>query len=209
MAVDNKTTSSIQIEKPSSNKRRWRKLCDKLASFLGFHIPQSNLDPILRSRTKHTLCKNSDVYTDSFQNADIMPSWSQQMMLWNSDLCHSVDDLLIIQSHCDDRMLTIEGLRCHYSCCFSCGVNWADSHVSLDCFECGGYAMQRPCLVCDGKCKSVWSRNVTASHDSRQAKWEGRCYRSSGKLQDLRKGFKQDDNCEFLTKDWKELRQNL
>ncbi|OQR73557.1 hypothetical protein BIW11_09652, partial [Tropilaelaps mercedesae] len=56
-----------------------------------------------------------------------------------------------------------------------CGVSWSDNHVSLDCKECGGYALTRPCLACDGQCASLWSRNLAASHDHRQAQWEGRC----------------------------------
>ncbi|XP_022241661.1 uncharacterized protein LOC111085771 isoform X2 [Limulus polyphemus] len=144
----------------------------------GFHIRQSKSDSLLRPRTKHTLCEYSDIYNDSFQNTEIMSSWNQQMGLSNTDFYHSVEDLLIVQSHYNNSILTLEGLCCHYNSCFSCGVSWADNHVSLDCFECGGYAMQRPCPECEGKCKSIWSRNVTASHDSRQSKWEGQCYRS-------------------------------
>jgi hypothetical protein len=44
----------------------------------------------------------------------------------------------------------------------SCGVSWHQNHVTLDCRECGGYAMERPCPECDGKCDSQWRRNLTA-----------------------------------------------
>lgn len=43
-----------------------------------------------------------------------------------------------------------------------CGVSWQEDHVSLDCSECGGYAMQRPCPNCEGKCQSIWRRNLVA-----------------------------------------------
>ncbi|KAI1280594.1 hypothetical protein HDE_13552 [Halotydeus destructor] len=72
-------------------------------------------------------------------------------------------------------VITIEGLRSLYSSCFSCGVNWQDGHFDLDCRECGCYAMTRPCLDCDGKCGSNWRRNITLSHESRKANWEGEC----------------------------------
>ncbi|XP_022236126.1 protein pinocchio-like [Limulus polyphemus] len=79
------------------------------------------------------------------------------------------------QSYRDNGVLTLEELRNHYSSCFTCGVSWSEDHVSLDCSECGGYAMQRPCPACDGQCCSIWSRDMAASHHSRQAKWEGQC----------------------------------
>lgn len=44
---------------------------------------------------------------------------------------------------------------------FSCGVCWYDDHVNLDCSECGGYAMCRPCPKCNGKCGAMWKRDVT------------------------------------------------
>lgn len=70
---------------------------------------------------------------------------------------------------------TIEQIKDDYNSCFSCGVSWSDNHVSLDCKECGGYALTRPCLSCDGQCPSLWTRNLAASHDHRQAQWEGHC----------------------------------
>lgn len=45
--------------------------------------------------------------------------------------------------------------------CFTCGVSWAEHHVSLDCSECGGYAMERPCPTCEGTCGAVWKRDLT------------------------------------------------
>lgn len=47
----------------------------------------------------------------------------------------------------------------------SCGVSWQQDHVSLDCRECGGYAMARPCPDCNGTCQSEWRRNLAAVSD--------------------------------------------
>ncbi|XP_074600621.1 protein pinocchio [Brevipalpus obovatus] len=70
---------------------------------------------------------------------------------------------------------TIETLRNLYNSCFTCGVSWHEAHISLDCRECGGYALQRPCPECDGKCSSYWKRNISNSHEKRKAIWEGKC----------------------------------
>lgn len=45
--------------------------------------------------------------------------------------------------------------------CFTCGVTWTDDHVSLDCSECGGYSMERPCPLCEGSCGTIWKRDFT------------------------------------------------
>lgn len=72
-------------------------------------------------------------------------------------------------------VLTIEGLRRHYNSCSDCGVCWYDDHVNLDCSECGGYAMCRPCPKCNGQCGTMWKRDVTASHVNKKAEWVGSC----------------------------------
>lgn len=58
-----------------------------------------------------------------------------------------------------DNVLTIEELRQHLGSCFTCGVSWTDDHVSLDCSECGGYSLERPCPLCDGQCGVQWKRD--------------------------------------------------
>ncbi|XP_060523017.1 protein pinocchio [Cylas formicarius] len=95
-------------------------------------------------------------------------------------MSHSLDD--ITNWGCSpptafhsDHVLTIEELRDQMNCCFTCGVSWADSHVSLDCSECGGYALDRPCPECDGGCGGVWKRDLSSSHASGKAKWIGEC----------------------------------
>ncbi|KAG8176358.1 hypothetical protein JTE90_006148 [Oedothorax gibbosus] len=77
--------------------------------------------------------------------------------------------------HDSSDMLTLEGLRREYNSCSNCGVCWYDDHVSLDCGECGGYAMHRPCPTCNGQCGNVWRRDVNKSHVSKHAEWHGSC----------------------------------
>lgn len=43
-----------------------------------------------------------------------------------------------------------------------CGVSWVEEHVSLDCPECGGYSMRRPCVDCDGNCEATWTRDFAS-----------------------------------------------
>lgn len=71
--------------------------------------------------------------------------------------------------------LTIEELRLVINSCWLCGCNWQQDHTSLDCRECGGYALTRPCPNCDGNCKQTWKRNITATHDLHRDHWVGRC----------------------------------
>ncbi|KAJ9595782.1 hypothetical protein L9F63_013026, partial [Diploptera punctata] len=74
-----------------------------------------------------------------------------------------------------DAVLSIEELRLQLNSCFTCGVSWHDDHISLDCEECGGYSLERPCPLCDGRCTSTWKRDLTMSHASGKARWEGEC----------------------------------
>lgn len=59
--------------------------------------------------------------------------------------------------------------------CRLCGCNWLQDHISLDCRECGGYALTRPCPKCDGSCEQLWTRNISATHDRHTAFWSGNC----------------------------------
>ncbi|KAH8263505.1 hypothetical protein KR044_010010, partial [Drosophila immigrans] len=74
-----------------------------------------------------------------------------------------------------DNVLTIEELRQHIGSCFTCGVSWTDDHVSLDCSECGGYSLERPCPLCDGQCGVQWKRDFAMSHACSKARWVGVC----------------------------------
>lgn len=79
-----------------------------------------------------------------------------------SSLSYSLDD---ITGCCSpqlnsEHVMTIEELRLQMTSCFTCGVSWTEDHVSLDCSECGGYALERPCPGCDGTCGAVWKRDL-------------------------------------------------
>lgn len=74
-----------------------------------------------------------------------------------------------------DAVVSIEELRLQLNSCFTCGVSWHEDHVSLDCRECGGYSLERPCPLCEGRCNSIWKRDLTMSHASGKARWEGEC----------------------------------
>ncbi|KAK2581011.1 hypothetical protein KPH14_006061 [Odynerus spinipes] len=96
-------------------------------------------------------------------------------------LCGSVDDgLQGSHPQYQDTILTIEELRAQLNSCFTCGVSWSEEHVSLDCSECGGYSLQRPCPLCDGRCHTAWKRDLTMSHASGKARWIGECALSCG-----------------------------
>lgn len=102
--------------------------------------------------------------------------------------CHSQyesstdDDAGLQESHpqYQDTFLTIEELRSQLNSCFTCGVSWNQEHVSLDCSECGGYSLQRPCPLCDGRCPAAWKRDLTMTHASGKARWIGECALSCG-----------------------------
>ena len=59
--------------------------------------------------------------------------------------------------------------------CLSCGARWSDGRFSAQCAECGGGAMEAPCLVCGGRCGEKWLRDVSDSNDSHRGHWAGRC----------------------------------
>ncbi|KAK9711531.1 hypothetical protein QE152_g25415 [Popillia japonica] len=101
-------------------------------------------------------------------------------------LSHSLDDITGLSWNSpyhtihSDHVMTIEELRNQMSSCFTCGVSWTDDHVSLDCSECGGYAMERPCPICDGNCGVMWKRDLTKTHATSKARWLGECKLSRG-----------------------------
>ncbi|XP_052126782.1 protein pinocchio isoform X3 [Frankliniella occidentalis] len=78
-----------------------------------------------------------------------------------------------------EPVVSIEELRLQLNSCFTCGVSWHEDHVSLDCQECGGYSLERPCPRCDGRCGGTWKRDLTMSHASGKARWEGKCLHST------------------------------
>jgi len=60
-------------------------------------------------------------------------------------------------------------------CCSSCKAIWSQGEFGRDCPECGGGAMQRNCILCNGQCDSVYQRAVIDSWDSGEAHWIGSC----------------------------------
>ena len=59
--------------------------------------------------------------------------------------------------------------------CTSCGANWTEGEYSDDCRECGGGAMERSCILCGGRCGSIFKRAVIDSMDTGEAHWVGSC----------------------------------
>ena len=59
--------------------------------------------------------------------------------------------------------------------CTSCGADWTEGHWTAGCEECGGGALDRPCLLCGGRCGNTWRRAVLDSNDSRCGHWAGAC----------------------------------
>lgn len=84
-------------------------------------------------------------------------------------------DLVGHHQNPSEPMMTLEDLRSQFNSCYTCGVSWSDNHVSLDCGECGGYSLERPCPLCDGKCRMAWRRDISMSHSVGKAHWEGEC----------------------------------
>ncbi|XP_076307345.1 uncharacterized protein LOC143223349 isoform X2 [Tachypleus tridentatus] len=171
------------------------------------NIRQSKSDPLLQLKA-HFCC--SDFDNHNVQELALLNNWenlreNQVAFSWDSDCISDTDSMNQVSQ--ENNMLTIEGLRNHYNSCFSCGVNWYEDHVSLDCPECGGYAMQRPCPECDGQCESTWRRDLAASHNTKQAKWEGECRKSRPQMN--QKLFHHNDNCEVLTNAMKNLKTSI
>jgi len=59
--------------------------------------------------------------------------------------------------------------------CTSCGANWSTGAFGDSCEECGGGAMERPCIVCGGRCGEISTRAPIDSNDAKVAHWLCRC----------------------------------
>ncbi|XP_067007280.1 protein pinocchio [Anabrus simplex] len=100
-----------------------------------------------------------------------------------------------------DAVLSIEELRMQLNSCFTCGVSWHEDHVSLDCQECGGYSLERPCPLCDGQCSATWKRDLTMSHASGKARWEGSCVlRSQAESKRMLKSIAADEESRLCSR---------
>ena len=59
--------------------------------------------------------------------------------------------------------------------CTLCGADWRQGAFTADCVECGGGAMERPCLVCNGACGATSLRCVHDSQDEQVGVWTFNC----------------------------------
>ena len=170
-------------------------MCDSLSSSQEFCCNQKNKTTTttkLRSNAKMgynntlrrgTLCEEQKALARSRANNlrqqmheatiyDLFPE-----ALHNTSNCYQSCPINSYQSAAfqQQHYLTIEELKSTRVSCWLCGCNWQEDHVSLDCPECDGYALTRPCPDCGGKCKQIWTRNISTTHDRHRASWVGKC----------------------------------
>ncbi|XP_058123746.1 protein pinocchio isoform X2 [Anopheles coustani] len=111
--------------------------------------------------------------------ADLCSSLSRTSLSMSSSLSDLVGGSpslgAVFDFHYSDAVLTIEELREQLGSCYTCGVSWTEDQVSLDCTECGGYSLERPCMLCDGNCGQLWKRDFTMSHACGKSRWQGVC----------------------------------
>ncbi|XP_052864319.1 protein pinocchio [Anopheles cruzii] len=111
--------------------------------------------------------------------ADLCSSLSRTSLSMSSSLSDLVNNSpslgAVFDFHSSDAVLTIEELREQLGSCYTCGVSWTGDQVSLDCTECGGYSLERPCLICEGICGQLWKRDFTMSHACGKSRWQGVC----------------------------------
>ncbi|XP_020294190.1 protein pinocchio [Pseudomyrmex gracilis] len=130
----------------------------------------------------------ASTYQCNMSVTSVQPATTESLSRHGSNIslsCHSLcgsmdDNMQGSHPQYQDTILTIEELRAQLNSCFTCGVSWSEEHVSLDCSECGGYSLQRPCPLCDGRCRTAWKRDLTMSHASGKARWIGECGLSCG-----------------------------
>lgn len=137
----------------------------------GLQIRHSKSDPMIRNNSMRNGCK-------LFSEVNTKLNPMDETLLYPHWISTSNTSLATLESAHEDsiyEMVTLEGLRSLYNSCFECGVSWHKNHVTLDCTECGGYSMSRPCPECDGKCDSQWERNLIATHENHKAIWTGVC----------------------------------
>jgi hypothetical protein len=77
--------------------------------------------------------------------------------------------------------------------CSSCGANWTKDEYTHDCMECGGGALERSCIICGGRCGSIYKRAVIDSWDTKEAHWIGGCNLPAGEqLKHMKKWIKKN-----------------
>uniref|UniRef100_A0A182IX33 Protein pinocchio n=1 Tax=Anopheles atroparvus TaxID=41427 RepID=A0A182IX33_ANOAO len=136
----------------------------------------------LSSSAKLSAISNSNMSVASVQAphlADLCSSLSRTSLSMSSSLSDLVGGSpslgAVFDFHYSDAVLTIEELREQLGSCYTCGVSWTEDQVSLDCTECGGYSLERPCLLCEGICGQLWKRDFTMSHACGKSRWQGVC----------------------------------
>ncbi|VVC44372.1 Hypothetical protein CINCED_3A001715 [Cinara cedri] len=133
-------------------------------------------DPDFKPNDDFELSGHSLYRYDMNENHNKMSSTSIQSM--NNQNLRSINDQRFdnIDLVSDiEQAVTLEELKGVFKYCFRCGVNWEQDHVSLDCLECGGYSLERPCPICVGHCRNTWKRDLEESHRSGEASWIGEC----------------------------------
>ncbi|ELU16065.1 hypothetical protein CAPTEDRAFT_155984 [Capitella teleta] len=74
-----------------------------------------------------------------------------------------------------NRLMSSPEYQTKITRCHLCWSVWFKRECSSSCLECGGFAMQRPCPICNGRCGAVWKRDVEMSHSHSKAHWDGEC----------------------------------
>ncbi|KAK3589210.1 hypothetical protein CHS0354_020069 [Potamilus streckersoni] len=74
-----------------------------------------------------------------------------------------------------DGLLKSQPYQRKISTCHLCNQCWYDGKFDADCPECGGFALQRPCPICNGQCSNIWCRDIKSSHSFHEAHWDGEC----------------------------------
>ncbi|KAK2172390.1 hypothetical protein NP493_966g00003 [Ridgeia piscesae] len=85
-----------------------------------------------------------------------------------------------------DSLIQSPEYQRRFTMCQMCWCSWSQGETGQDCQECGGYALSRPCPVCQGRCDSTWHRDVEMSHSQHLAHWDGVC------------GLPEDEKANFL-----------
>ncbi|XP_052126780.1 protein pinocchio isoform X1 [Frankliniella occidentalis] len=140
------------------------------------HILFANFDS---SRSLSSPMSIARVETMRMLNKSQSLSLSSISSLDDAHISFSVANSANSTASVQEPVVSIEELRLQLNSCFTCGVSWHEDHVSLDCQECGGYSLERPCPRCDGRCGGTWKRDLTMSHASGKARWEGKCLHST------------------------------
>jgi len=74
-----------------------------------------------------------------------------------------------------DKLIHSPQYQTRHNTCSSCWSIWIEGMCRSDCMECDGFALTRPCPICQGKCGITWKRDVDMSHSNNEAHWSGEC----------------------------------